>query len=442
MRLLIGSDGPVSLGQQADIRAWTHRVLWFAEDGDAIVLMDVPDSAFVSHVTGLTGVNASTLRFHIMPSRWSGGNFDAWALLDKGFQNELAVDAVAATEVVALWPCAEVGWLVRSLGIEHKLAGAGFWCEGGGVLANSKVVFRSLAAGTGVPIALGGVCRCTEDAFRLSGYLLREGSGFMVKRSYGGGGAGNEIVITKVTAVAYAGHASIEMIEESPEGLHAYWERRWSWASCNGAHPVVIEEFVANARTIYAEVFCSDAGVGAGKLGELKYKDGRIAREIFPAQDISAQTRCEIENMAARLGQIYWKIGYRGFLSLDSVITPGDHILFTEANARFTSSTHLHQVIAERVAQIADAPERIVIQTTSPASWNLCNLNDLLKLLAQHRLAYDPATRRGIMAVTPVVGDSGRLQLATVADSEEAAIQLIDALHDAITSPATTGTTE
>lgn len=432
MRLLIGSDSPATLGKQADVRAWTQRVLWFAEEGDAIVLMDTPDPAFVKHVTGLKGINPSKLRFHTMPSRRPGGNFDAWSLLDQGFQDTLIADAAAATEVVALWPCSEVGWLVKSLDIEHKLPGAAFWREGGGVLANSKAFFRALAGGANVSAPLGGVCHSSEDAFHLSGHLLHQGHAFMVKRSYAGGGAGNEIVSTKRLSVSHAGHASAETIEATSESLHTYWDNRWRWASSDGAHPVVVEEFVPDARTLYVEVACSDDGVGTGKIGELKFDDGRIVREIFPAQEVPTMVLEQLRHAADRLAPVYLAAGYRGHLSLDSVVTPDGHVFFTEANARFTGSTHLYDQIANKVAGGAEEPERVVVQFLSPPSWQLQNFSQLIEILSCHGLAFDPALYRGVLAITPVVHGSGQLVLAAVAEHEAAAIDLVDSVHRAI----------
>jgi len=439
MRLLIGSDGPASLGEQADVRAWTQRLLWFAEEGDAIVLMDAPDPDFVEHVTGLIGVDPSRLRFHVMSSRWKGGNFDAWSLLDKGFQDALVADAVAANEVVALWPSTEIGWLVKSLEIEHKVPGAAFMREGGGALSNSKVLFRALAAGAGVSVPIGGVCRSTEDAFRLSGHLLHEGHAFVVKRDYGGGGAGNEIVYAQRLEVSHAGHASAEAVEATSESLHAYWERRWQWASSYGTHPVVVEAFVPDARTLYVEVMCGDNGVGTGKIGELKFEDGQITREVFPAQEIPTTVLVQLQNAADRLARVYLAAGYRGRLSLDSVVTSDGRIFFTEVNARFTSSTHLYEQIAHRVARVAEAPGRVVVQTLSPPSWQLQSLRQLLDTLSRHGLTFDPASRRGVLAVTPLVHGSGQLLLAAVAEHEAAAVELVDCVHRAVVQSGVSG---
>lgn len=428
MRLLIGSDGPAALGAQSDIRAWTERILWFAEDGDIVVLMDDPDPAYIDHVTGLTGVDPSTLRIHVVPSRWIGGNFDAWALLNASFQDDLLVDAAAVTEVIALWPNPEVGWLAESLGLESKLPGAAFWREGGGILANSKALFRAIAGGAGVPVPPGGVCRSIDDAFHLSGHLVRAGHDVMVKRSYAGGGAGNEIVSRQGGAFGHAGHAAAEPIDATANSLRSYWERRWWWASADGAHPVIVEAYVPDARTLYVEVRCTDDGVGPGQVGELAFEQGRIAREIFPAQRVADAVRAVLESAAHRLAEVYAAMGYRGRLSLDSVVVPDGHIYFTEANARFTGSTHLYDQIAGRVARVAESPPRVVVQTLTPASSPVASLEALLSQLVRHGAAFDPSTRRGVLAVTPVVHGSRRVVLATVAESEEAAAELVGCL--------------
>lgn len=439
MRLLIGSDAPASIGLQADIRAWTHRLLWFAKDGDAIVLMDNPDPVFVEHVTSITGVDHSTLHFYVIPSRWTGGNFDGWSLLNGEFQDAIAAHALNATDVVALWPTPEVAWLVKSLGIEHKLPGAEFWRQGGGILANSKTVFRALAAGARVCVATGGVSRSIEDAFHLSGHLIHDGHMVMVKRSYGGAAAGNEIIATHPVLASQAGHASLELIEASANGLHDYWARRWSWASCDNAHPVVIEEFIPDARTLYAEVLCGEEGGGNAMIGELKFLEGRIAREIFPAQQVPSKILERLRDGAKRLGQAYWAIGYRGYLSLDSVVTPDGCVLFTEANARFTSSTHLYTSIAHAAAQSATGVGRVAVQMTSPASWKVQSLSQLLNALSCHGLLFDPISGRGLMAVTPVIQGTGQLVMAAVAEDEFAAADIFDAACRKLCNPVQSG---
>jgi hypothetical protein len=232
--------------------------------------------------------------------------------------------------------------------------------------------------------------------------------------------------------VSHAGHASAEVIEATAQSLHGYWERRWTWASCDDAHPVIVEAYVPDARTLYVEVVCADDGGGTGMIGELKFESGRIAREVFPAQQVPAMVLAQLHQEAGRLSDAYRAAGYRGVLSLDSVVTPDGHVFFTEANARFTSSTHLYSQIARRVVQVAKPPERVVVQMLSPPSWQVQSLGELLETLTRSGLAFDPSLRRGVLAVTPVVHGEWQLLLATVAEHESAAVELVDSLGRAV----------
>jgi len=391
--------------------------------------MDAPDPAFVEHVAEHIGVDPDRLRIRVIPNQGNVGNFAAWELLDSRFQRQLSNSLRAVDEVVALWPSPAVAWLVKGLGLpEALLPGAQFLREGGGELANSKALFRPLAAGAGVPIPLGGVCHCADDAFRVSGHLLHEGHAFMVKRSFAGGGAGNEIVATRALEVSHAGHSSVDLIEATSDSLREYWERRWEWASSNGTQPVVVEVFVPGARTVYVEVLCTDQGVGSGHLGELQFDSGRIRWEVYPAKLDSAMQEASLRQAADRLARAYQAVGYRGYLSLDAILVPDGGVFFTEANARFTGSTHLYAELAHRVVGAKRSPPRVIVQFTSPGGWQVHDLGDFLRFMTAGGLAYNPRAREGILAITPPVRDTGQLVLAAVSECVEGAQELVGAL--------------
>ncbi len=202
---------------------------------------------------------------------------------------------------------------------------------------------------------------------------------------------------------------------------------------------MVVEAFVPDARTLYAEVECRDDGVSDGKVGELKFERGKIAQEIFPAQIVSPVVRAELLLQASRLAQLYWGIGYRGFLSLDSVVTPDGQVFLTEANARFTGSTHLYSQIARRVARIGDPAEGVVVQMVSLPSFRIENFDELLEMLSAEGLALKPGSRRGVLPVTPVVHGNGQVVFAAVADTEAAAVELIHCAQRTQGRPASRG---
>lgn len=425
MRLLIGNDHPSAIGWQRDVRAWTQRIVWFARPGDVVVLKSPPDKSFVDRVCGLLGFDPEHLDFLIAPQRYRNGNFDNWGLLDHEFQESLISRAGAIGEIIALWPSAEVGWLVESLNISHCLPGSAFLREGGGLLSNSKVLFRSLAASAGAPTPRGGVCHTMEDAFKLSGHLLDAGHGIMVKRCYGGGGAGNAILLpagaSDSLTTSQAGHAYVETIDTTADALHDYWKRLWDWASDQGRFPFVVEVFVHNAETIYVETFCGPDGSESEVFGEIFFEDGKIVGELIPANPVRETTKTALLDGARNLASTYSRLGWRGRLSLDAVIKPNGSVYFTEANARFTGSTHLHDAILPNLVQDGSDFDRVVFQSTTPAEWKLDSIGALLARLDNLGLAFDRKTRSGIVPVTPVVHGSGQAVIATLAESVGAA---------------------
>lgn len=431
MNILIGSDAPPTHYQQSDISSWTQRLIWFAQENDVIVLMTEPSYDFVEYVTSLLGINYSKLNFLTTPSRWEGGNFDAWSLLNDNFKKTLSRYAYTAEEVKALWPSPEIGLLAKSLNIEHKLPGARFWIENGGNLSNSKVLFRMIAGGIGIEIPEGGVCSSFDDAVQWSNYLLKNSNAFVVKQNHGGAGQGNEIVSIMDFPVSHSGHSSKEIVQSNRRSLEEYWDRRWNWASAKGTNPFVIERYIPKARTLYVEFICSDKGISDGKIGELKFQNGKIYREIYPAANVPINVKKKIERSAKLLAEAYFQIGYRGPISLDSVVTPNEEIFFTEANARYTGSTHLYSAIGERIVRISNDHNRFVVQSSSEVPSKIKNFKDFIEFLRRSELSYDCASRCGILAVTPLITNSGQIVLASVGETEEAANVLIKKLDKA-----------
>jgi hypothetical protein len=434
MRLLVGNDVDEFLLPKADVRAWTQRILWFAEDGDVLLLKSTPNPDFVAHVTSLTGVDASTLRIHIAPGASVEGNFDGWALLDKAFQDAVFEDLGGVTEVLALWPSSQVAWLAESLEVGAALPGSAFIKQGGGEVANSKAVFRAVAAAAGVPIPDGGVCRTLVDAVQLSSHLLLHSDALIVKRAFGGAGAANEILaVCDGLRTSHAGNRGATRIKRSAEALWAYWDSRWGWASDDETHPFVVEAFIRDARSVYVEFSCDAAGVGPGRVGELLFGDGALTREVFPAHDIPADALVALHRHGDRLARAYWHMGYRGPFSADAVLTVDGRVLFTEVNAQYTGSTHLYRVIADRVVGVGGESRRCVVQCLSPASWSVPSLRAFLDGVEASGHAYDVAARRGVIAVTPQVELDGSILFCVVAARDADVDRVIDDLGRAFT---------
>lgn len=60
------------------------------------------------------------------------------------------------------------------------------------------------------------------------------------------------------------------------------WTQRWEWASTEGRHPVLIEEFQPPAASIYSEHHVTDTSVTAAETGILLYAGRRLSHQIVP----------------------------------------------------------------------------------------------------------------------------------------------------------------
>ncbi|MFE0463839.1 hypothetical protein ACFW1A_31750 [Kitasatospora sp. NPDC058965] len=433
MKLLIANEVDPMLSW-VDWRTYSQRLLWFAEDGDVLVLPGQPDEAFLRHVTELTGTDPDTLAVLVPPSgRYRGKVVDPYSLLDEEFTTGLA-KALAdreVTELLSCWPSPVLPMLAERLGLRHLVGGADFLEQSGGDLANSKATFRALAAAAGVPIMPGAVCYTAYEAQQALPRLLDGTGAVLVKQSHNGAGAGNQLVMRDTShATGHVGAKLLHQLAPGPDGVRAYLDEHWDWASQQGHYPVVIEEFKPAARTVYAEFVAEDDRVRHTATGELGYAERRLVRESTPAHRLEPQLCERLLAAAARLAEQYRALGYRGHLSADAIVDRAGDFAFTELNARVTGSLHLYGPIATRVARAHDEPRRTVTQHRTPAAWPPMDLPGFLAVAEQAGVRFDPHRRSGVLiAMPPMPGVRGGFDFCIVhgsAAEEQAVLFALD----------------
>lgn len=403
MRILVGNHIDVSLRRRKDMRSWTQRVLWFADDGDLIVLPDQPDEEFVRYVTSLTGVDRSTLTIHVPPPGQFGTYLmDPPRLADEGFLSKVSADLGEVSEIFALWPSAQVSRFAAALDQSPRLPGAGFLAQCGGELVNNKANFRALAAAAGAPTARGEVCHSAEDAAAAMSRLLDDADAVFVKQAHNGAGSGNQAVIRgEGVRTGHAGAKHTHHLAAGSAAVHAYWEERWAWASANGRFPVVVEEFTQRAATVYAEYHVSDGGVRPTETGGLTYVDGRISYQTVPLRALTDEAHERLLAGGRRLAEIYRAVGYRGFLSADAIVDEAGAVRFTEVNAQVSGSAHLYEAIAHTVVDVWRTPHRSVSEYHWPATWARVGFAEFLTASEQLGHGFDPVERTGTLLSTP-----------------------------------------
>lgn len=413
MRIIVGNHIDPSIRERGDMRAWTQRLFWFARPGDLLVLCCEPDGTFLDYVLTHTGVKRSELTIVVAPAgAWGERLLDPASLTDPAFVKAVraALDVgggpAAVTEVFALWPSASAAHFASALGIADRFPGAAFFAQGGGEIGNNKANFRALAAAARVPILPGRVVRSRAEAIGATRELLESsGSGaVVVKQAHNGAGVGNQLLVRDPRmAVDHVGARHLHHMAPGEAGIAAYWDQFWTWASGHGRWPVVIETFAPDADAVYSEHYAADTGTLPTEMGRLLYVGRRLSHQVVPLDRVSDQVRAALLDGGTRLAETYRAFGYRGHLSADALALPDNAVVFTEVNAQVSGSLHIYQQIAHGIVDVAAAPRRHVVEFHVPPTWTVPDFAAFLTALDEMGLAYDPATRTGVIVSMPAI---------------------------------------
>ncbi|MBW8486807.1 peptide ligase PGM1-related protein [Actinomadura parmotrematis] len=383
-----GDPGLLTRDQLVLAGCAAERALWFARDGDVVVLPAAPGEAFVEHVTRTTGVRAASLRIVVPPAGRAGAPvLTADRLADERLHAELraALDGRAPDRVQAYYPDAAVVALAGALGAAHAVPGHAFLAQGGAAAANSKALFRAVAAGIGIPVAPGETAAGPAAAAAAVARHFAAGHPVILKRELQSAGEGNEIV-SPHAGVAPLGAERVTVLDAA--AVRAHLEERWPWLTDGGRGRLVVERYLPGVRPVYAEYLVTGAGVehtGEGELLMAPVLDG----VVVPVPDLAPDARAELLRLTRRLCEAYRAIGYRGTMSVDGLVTPGGDVLLNETNSRLSGATHLHDVIAR-----AAGPGRTLLDR---GGWAVPSFAAAARRLAATGRAFDPSTRTGTL---------------------------------------------
>lgn len=439
-RLLIGNEFNEDRAALAEAKRrktawWTHRLMWFAEEGDILVVAVAPEPAFVDYVLAMTGVPRSSVRILVPPPGELGiGVLTADRLAQPDFLAQLRglLHGEDIDEVIALHPDSAVVELARALDLLDRLPGSGFLSQEGARLAGSKAVFRAVAEGTGVPVPPGTVCTRRADAARHIGAMLTAGELVMLKHDMRSGGRGNEILSPVEGVVPVGAQRAVTISGEA--ALLDYLADRWDWLTSHDRSPLVVERYYPDSISLFAEFWITDKGPRFGGQGEL-ISAPLAAAEIIPAPDLDAAALTDLIEGGRRLSEALYAMGYRGVVSADAIRTPAGAVLFTEYNGRITGSTPAYHVIGKQVVGSGYAEERVLFDRDG---WPMTSFSAARDKLADAGLAYDPVSRTGVVLVMPFNTGNDTLRYCVVEKTMARARECVDVVESLAEVVATT----
>ena len=420
-RILVGNDF------SEDVRTdrgwtgwWVQRLAWFAEDGDILVLPVAPQDDFLAYVTSLTGMRRETLQFVVPPDGVAGrGTLTPDRLAHPDFVDALrkAVGGGEVTDVLALWPDAAVARLVRVLGVTAVMPGYGFIEQAGGVLVNSKSMFRAIAGGVGVPMPPGAVCTSRDVAEQAILDLLDGGEPVVVKHDFLSGGRGNEILSTTGNVRPVGARRTV--IVSGRADVRSYLDERWDWLTSSGRGRPVVERYFRDSSAFFAEFVITRDGVELGGTGELLSAPYAVG-QIMPAAGLEPEVFGDLVDGARRLAEALHAMGYRGVLGPDAIVTPDREVMFTEYNGRVTGSTHIYGKIGKEVVGPGYGKDRVILERVWPEGWSVSSFADAQARLSAARLAYDPSSRTGVVLTNAFDNNNGVMYCVVAEDLDAA----------------------
>jgi hypothetical protein len=401
-RLLIGNEFDEDLrgAERESIAWWVQRLAWFARDHDVLVLPEAPGEGYLEYVAELTGTRRETLSVVVPPPGRTGTRIlTADRILGPALLDMLksALAGREIDEIIPLWPHSSIATLATRLDAGPALPGHGFISQGGGSIVGSKAIFRAVSAGVGVPLPAGAVCSNVLTAEEVITRLIEKGETAILKLEYRSGGTGNE-VLSPTEGVRPVG-ARRTVVVKDRGAVRAYLEEQWDWLTDHETHRIVIENYVRDSRAYYSELLISDDAVELSGTGELMAAPQHIG-SVTPS-GLDPDLEEEVIEGGRLMCEALRAMGYRGWVGADAIVTPDRRVMFTEWNGRFTGTTHTHHILGEVVVGPGYAKDRILLQRLWPPGWPTPPFRALLDALAAAGLAYDPATRAGVIIDGP-----------------------------------------
>ncbi|MFI9103322.1 peptide ligase PGM1-related protein [Streptomyces fildesensis] len=379
------SDIAIDLQQSAILRQWSlqaPREIWLARPGDVLVTPVPLSPAFIRYACSLLDMPIDAISILTVPD--VAGEAIADTVRSTRTLTSLR-DLVAQRTGYRLLPTAlDSATVALAADLDIPISPYDLGTRGASpdavavtALLNTKAGFRTAAQDLGMRLPAGRLC----DGSRLPA-VARE----LI-------GAYQEIVVKPDRSAG--GH-----------GLRFISGRDLPLAAESAAGQWVVEEFLADCRSVSAQFHTGEDEPRVLFSGEMSTRDGAFTGYRSPLPDVPERTVKELERWGLDLGDHLAARGYRGPYSIDAMVARHGRLYATEANVRRTATTTPHAMITRL---LPSSPTPAWLMGTRRAD-RVHTFLEAVDLLAAAGLAYDPGTGAGVLlyADAPADGISWR----------------------------------
>ncbi|WP_405652626.1 peptide ligase PGM1-related protein [Streptomyces sp. NBC_00019] len=373
-----------------------YRQLWMLRDNDIVVTSCAIEKEFLGYVCEILGLDENTVSLMVHDTLLTEEEL-ASPELAQAIRNELAPGD--RPEECALEPCMlteGVSRLARALGIPLGTM-LRFGSEYGSDLLNRKSHFRQLAVGAGMPVPEGSIVHDADAlACALRDSLPATGT-VIVKRDNDRGGRGNAAVTTKAVDCVAGTFVTYRAAGELHLQAKALWEELTD--SVNTA--LVVEEYHDHEVSFYQEFLIHDDGrftfVDSGTADRRRQGEPPAMEWVglhLPAR-LPGNELVEATLHCSRLVELCARIGYRGYINVDGIVTPDGRMFFNEVNARLGGGLSLHLIGRALLGDgFASRHHLMSLRDVPPRDFAL-----LLETLADSGIGFSPDRKEGVVVV-------------------------------------------
>lgn len=405
---------------------WRHA--WFASEGDVLVTPMGLDDEWLAYVGEVLGWDARSVA---VVTRDELVTDDVLASSD-------VVDAlrwrIAAGGTWSLLPCfatAGVAQLAAALELDPRGAFA-FAAQDGGDLFNRKSHFRQLAAGGGLPLADGALARSPRDlAAAIAKYLPRTGT-VILKQDDAAGGMGN-VAITRGDLTPRPGtRETLSAADDLASQAVALWEALTDAKS----QVVVVESYHDASHRFYFEFAIDEAGavrfVSGGTIRVRADADPYAKELVWVGLDLPAElpafSGADALSKSVQCASLAGRVGYRGHLNVDAIVTDSGDVLLNEANARWGGGLVL-DAIATRLVGPRWGDGHVLSSLRDVASPRLA---DALRVLRKRGLHFSREKGEGTLVLACDRDAPGTAEHLVIAKTRARAREFEASLRDAL----------
>ena len=396
------------------------RMAWFAEAGDIVVLPRDLSPQLKVHIARTMGYEPGSVTY--LTPDFGGGHcrpIRAHELLHTGLAERLG-RLIGDPDNWTLYPyCFErsTQQLAERLGLDSVRVRP-FLRQGGAELLNDKRVFRSMAAGRGVPIAEGAVVATEWQLSACIESLIDRTGAVIIKQDCHSGGFGNLIVSR--SKLADAPGASEVLVATDDEQIRDQTRIAWARLAYLQRAPLIVEAYYPVSAVLTAE-FKVDAGANAvtflncGEVRQAPILSGLIMPSSVPPYQLAGFIAS-----ATELARLCCDLGYDGLVNVDGIITTNGLVIINEINGRVGGCSHIHHIL-QAVAGPRYGDELVVVSHSRTISMSI---DQAFGLLEARQLAFDAERGRGIVVTGEDAAGTGHLEYLSIAPTRDEAMRL------------------